>query len=230
MMAPATPRFAWPARCTFPVLLLLTLGGVGCVPHSARNDARLVSVLTDNVARKGEQFAAFREALAKARQRNMDALERSALESEQGVQQVQSIWTIANLNAQAKAFQDLQVAMDVSSQQRAASAKLKEEQAKALDALHTGVRVRTDDLAATSKALARLAEEPDIQSQLKFLAAFGREVKKALDEAEKQAKAQADAGKDEADMKAKGAVASSVESEQLMKASELRKKIGELNP
>jgi hypothetical protein len=190
-------------RPLLPALLVLLGAVTGCVPTTARDDARLMSALTEKVARKGQQFAAFRQSLAEARQRNIDALERNALASEQTVQHTQSLWTIGNLNDQLKAYRDVQTAMDLSAKQREASVKLREEQAAALDAVHTGVNLRTDNLAATSQALARLAEEPDLETQVKFLIGFGRAVQKSLKEAEEQAKAQSQAGEKEADNKAK---------------------------
>jgi hypothetical protein len=167
----------------------------GCIPQAARDHARFLAALTEKVKAEGERFAATRQELDQARQRNMDVLEANALEAEQAAAHALQVWRIADSNREVEIYGQVRDAADSYSNALEEVTELRKRQEKDLAAVRTAVQIRSDDLAKASSALSQLAEAPDFQAQVKFFTGYGKAVNEAVKKAEEAAKKDADEAK-----------------------------------
>jgi hypothetical protein len=184
------------------------LVGAGCaVPAQVRQDARLMSVYTQRVQREAQQFADLRDAIAKARTRNVGSLEESALRAEQelGLQAV--VWGMADDQQRADLYQGIVEGTTLVARQQDSLAAQRAEHQKAVDAAHGGVELRQEKLAASAQALAQLAEKPDLKAKLGFYIAFFKGVREELEADHAAAADQAERAVDEASRAAPAAEA-----------------------
>jgi hypothetical protein len=167
----------------------------GCIPQSARNDARLLAALTQKVKTDGVAFTAFRDDLDRARQRNIDVLEENVLEVEQATRHVLDVWDLSADKKPLEFFTKVHAATDRYAQALKDMADLRARQAKEMAELRRGVEIRSSQLEETAKALARLAEAPNFQAQAQFLIGYAKDLNEVLKKARAKAAEEANTAK-----------------------------------
>jgi hypothetical protein len=207
-MKPLTQR-------TLPMLSVLgaALALAACsVPGEARQGARVLAAYTNQVKGETERFAKARTALAKARQRNMNELEDSAVVTEQANQREFFLWGFdkpAPGPGRQELYQGIVAAADASRKNLDDLAALRKEHEARVAKATARVQARTAELAETAKALAQIGEKPDFQGRMKFYMCFFESVHRSIEESQKAGEAQAEAAVAAADAKNPGAPASS---------------------
>ena len=201
------------------ILLLAVLGAApalaACsVPGEARQGARVLAAYTNQVKAETERFAKTRTALAKARQRNINELEDSAVVTEQANQREIFLWGFekpAPGPGRQELFQGILAAADASRKNLDDLAALRKEHEARVARATARVQTRTAELAETAKALAQIGEKPDFQGRMKFYLCFFESVHRSIEETQKAGAAQAQAAVAAADAKNPGAPAASAE-------------------
>lgn len=186
-----TRQFGINSRC--PWAALLALAAAGCaVPRTVREDARLMALYTQRLQREAEEFADLRSEIARARTRNVNTIEESALAAEQAGTAQLLTWRIAGDEARVRLLEGILEGTKLAAQQRQEVAARREAHAKAVMEARGGVEVRQENLAATAQALAQIGEKPDRKGERAFYLGFFKQVRAGLDEARKAANAQAE--------------------------------------
>lgn len=198
-MKPPSAR-AWTIPVLPPLLLgvLLGLGLAACgVPGEARRGARVLAAYTNQVKAETERFAKARTALARARQRNVDALEQSAVATEQANQREIFLWAFekpAPGPDRQALYQSIVAASDATRQQLDDLAALRKQHEARVAQATTRVNARTAELAEAAKALAQLGEKPAFKQRMKFYLCFFESVHRSIEEAQQAGAAQAQLG------------------------------------
>src|SRR6266581_2353374 len=160
----------------------------GCAaPQAARDEARLTALYATRVRLDAAAFAQARDSIAKARTRNMNALETAAFEAEREISVARSVWQISDNNARLWLFDDLRQATELVGAQQQQLEEMQNAQREALTAAHSGVKLREDKLTQAAKQLAKLADPPDKRAELAFYWSFIRAVKDEVDKLKKDA-------------------------------------------
>lgn len=181
---------------TLPLVLLLLVAGCA-VPQKARDDASLLAAYTNKVKSDAERYRSFRDDLAKARWDNMHLLERDTLEVHQETVTFVGAWEAAEDRGRIRLYNAVVAAAAEAADQQDKFRELLEKQKHIRKETKTLFKVRSEKLQETAKALAALGKQPDYEAQGKYLVDFFREVKKSVDEANAEAKEQAERGQDE---------------------------------
>jgi hypothetical protein len=172
-------------KAKLPLLTIHVLLGttfLGCSARGvAEQHARTLALYTNSVRREADRFSRYRDAIAKARTQNMNLLEESALGAEQELAAEVQIWRLIRDRARLDLYEGIVAATELAQAQQRKMAQQKAEHERLLQSMKGRVAIRTDKLAATSKALAKLAEKPDFKEDLKFYFGFFQEVKGQLD-------------------------------------------------
>jgi DNA repair exonuclease SbcCD ATPase subunit len=180
------------------------------VPGEARQGARVLAAYTSQVKAETERFAKTRTALAKARQRNMNALEDSAVVTEQANQRELFLWGFekpAPGPGRQELYQGIVAAADASRKNLDDLATLRKEHEARVAKATARVQTRTAELAETAKALAQIGEKPDFQGRMKFYLCFFESVHRSIKETQQAGDDQAQAAVTAADAKNPGAPA-----------------------
>src|SRR5262245_49227137 len=88
---------------THVAILGLIVAGCG-VPRAARDEARVLAAYTATVNTTGQRFAAARTEITKAREQAIDALEESAVVTEQTTQANLRVWEISGYKGRIALF------------------------------------------------------------------------------------------------------------------------------
>jgi hypothetical protein len=177
------------------------------VPGEARQGARVLAAYTNQVKGETERHGKSRTALASARQRNMNALEDSAVVTEQGNQRELFLWGFdkpAPGPDRLALYRDVVAAADATRKNVDDLAALRKEHDTRVTKASARVQTRAAELAGTAKALAQIGEKPDFKGRMKFYLCFFESVHRSIDEAQKAGTAQAEAGVAAADAKKLG--------------------------
>ena len=188
-------RYLVPLFC---VVCALPLSGE---KKPARRYAEILAAYTNNVKENGEQFASFRDQLAKVRLRNINMLERSALETENDIATVGHVWEIAGDTNRIHLFGSVLAAADEAVKQHVELQSRRLEQANNVENTKAAVRIRSEQLAKAANSLGQLADKPDLKSRLGFFVVFAREVRDSIQEGRKDAEAEVDEGVKQAETK-----------------------------
>ena len=187
---------------------LLALPSAGCAAREVRDSARLLSAYTQSTQREAEQFAKHRDAVAQARTRNLGFIEESALAAEQRGAEQMLVWRLTGDQTRLTLYQGILEGTARAAEQQQELAARRDEHAKAVAAARGGVSVRQAQLAKSAQATAQLAQKPDLKKEKDFYAAFFKDVRKHVKEA------QDSAAKDAGQAAAAAAAAKSAETAQ----------------
>lgn len=197
------------ARTACPIIVMLGALALGActVPGEARQGARVLAAYTNQVKGETERHGKSRTALASARQRNMNALEDSAVVTEQSTQRELFLWGFekpAPGPDRLELYRGVVAAADATRKNVDDLAALRKEHDARVAKASAQVQMRTAELAATAKALAQIGEKPDFKGRMKFYLCFFESVHRSIDETQKAGTAQAEAGVTAADAKKLG--------------------------
>jgi hypothetical protein len=194
--------------CPITVMLGATLALAACsVPGEARQGARVLAAYTNQVKGETERHGKSRTALAQARQRNMNALEDSAVVTEQSNQRELFLWGFdkpAPGPDRIELYRGIVAAADATRKNVDDLTALRKQHDAHVAKASARVQTRTAELAATAKALAQMGEKPDFKGRMKFYLCFFESVHRSIDESQKAGAAQAEAGVAAADAKKLG--------------------------
>jgi hypothetical protein len=177
------------------------------VPGEARQGARVLAAYTNQVKAETERYAKGRTALAKARQRNMNELEDSAMVMEQSNQREVFLWGFekpAPGPGRQEVYQGIVAAADANRKNLDDLAALRKEHEARVAKATARVKTRTAELAETAKALAQIGEKPDFKGRMTFYLCFFESVHRSIEETQKAGASQAEAGVAAADAKNPG--------------------------
>lgn len=186
----------------------IALGLAACgVPGEARRGARVLAAYTHQVKVETERFARGRTALARARQRNVEDLEQSAVATEQASQREVFLWGFekpAPGPGRQELYQSIVAASNATRAQRDDLIALrKQHEARAAQAA-ARASARTAELAGTAKALAQLGENPSFKQHMKFYLCFFESAQRSIEEARQAGATQAQLGTAAAQIKQSG--------------------------
>lgn len=180
------------------LLLGLLLGLAACgVPGEARRGARVLAAYTNQVKAETERFAKGRAALARARQRNVNELEQSAVVTEQSNVREIFLWGFekpAPGPGRQELYQGIVAASDATRKQLDDLAALRKQHEARVAQATTRVSARTAELAEAAKALAQLGENPSFKQRMKFYLCFFESVHRSIEDAQQAGAAQAQLG------------------------------------
>jgi hypothetical protein len=182
---------------TIAALTLLT----GCVASEVRKGADLLAAFTHQVSEEGANFVQSRTVLAQARRANIAMLEINAVELENAVSRDVEVWRLAGEGGKRRVelLEGIRKYANNAASRAAELASLRKQHEAAIAAAKSAVELRQAELTKVGKALGTLSQEPDLQSELKFFAAYFKEVsagiKEAKEEADKRVKAAEGAAK-----------------------------------
>jgi hypothetical protein len=177
------------------------------VPGEARRGARVLAAYTNQVKAETERFAKARTALARARQRNVDELEQSAVATEQANQREIFLWAFekpAPGPSRQELYQGIVAASDATRKQLDDLAALRKQHEARVAQATTRVNARTIELAEAAKALAQLGEKPSFKQRMKFYLCFFESVHRSIEDAQQAGAAQAQLGTAAAEAKQTG--------------------------
>ncbi|HWN67647.1 MAG TPA: hypothetical protein VNM90_08400 [Haliangium sp.] len=183
--------------------------GACSVPGEARQGAKVLAAYTNQVKAETERFGKARTALARARQRNMNELEDSAVLTEQANQRELFLWGFdkpAPGPGRQELYQGILAGADASRKNLDELAALRKEHEARVAKATARVQTRTAELAETAKALAQLGEKPNFQGRMKFYLCFFESVHHSIAEAQRAGAEQAQAAVAAADAKNPGAL------------------------
>jgi hypothetical protein len=186
--------------------LLVGLAACG-VPGEARRGARVLAAYTNQVKAETERFAKGRTALARARQRNVDELEQSAVATEQANVREVFLWGFerpAPGPGRQELYQGIVATSDATRKHLDDLAALRKQHEARVAQAAMRVSARTAELAGTAKALAQLAENPSFKQRMKFYLCFFESVHRSIEDAQQAGAAQAQLGTTAAQAKQSG--------------------------
>jgi hypothetical protein len=187
------------------VLLGVLAPGCDAGPR-AQDAAKSLAAMTKRVNDDFERFTAQRQAVTAARTANLDEIRRATLEASAAAARPRAVWSADPAAARVTKLMDVVTAYDASAAQ---AAQREREASAAVDAQLAAALVakgqKSDQLSASTKALAGLSEPASVKDSAAFLAAFFGEVKTDLDKAAGNAKKAAESAKASADSKTPGA-------------------------
>jgi hypothetical protein len=164
------------------LLALVCLAGCGAT--AAERSARLLSAYTADVQSALAQHAERRTLMIQARLRDVAELEANAMDSERQVQAQRLAWTVDRDEKQLRLFDTYRDGAN-------ALAGLRKEQREQLalrlrvaDEARTAAIVRGKELGETAEILAALGGDMSLGEQVRFLAAYFGEIRKARESAE----------------------------------------------
>jgi len=173
----------------------LGLGLAACgVPGEARRGARVLAAYTNQVKVETDRYARGRAALARARQRNVDELEQSAVATEQSNRREIFLWGFekpAPGPGRQELYQGIVAASDATRKQLDDLAALRKQHEARVAQAATRVSARTAELAGAAKALAQLDGNPSFKQRMKFYLCFFESVHRSIEDAQQAGAAQA---------------------------------------
>lgn len=168
-----------------PVVVLAT----GCVAPEARKGAEILASFTYQVSEENKYFEQSRTALAQARRTNIAMLETNATELENAISRDIAIWELSGVDGKRRAelMKGIQKLANDTAAQSAESADLRKTHEASITSARSAVELRQKELSTVAKALTALSHSPDLQSEIRFLAEYFKEVKKGIKEAKSAA-------------------------------------------
>lgn len=187
---------------TAALVCALALPLLGCGAYRARRAAALLASQTETVRVESERVARSRSALAKARLAGIQALERSALETEfRNDRELFLLGLSKPGRARAALYGELLEESERTLAYQNELRSLQDQHREAVRAAGTRMRVDRANLSKTSQALAELAEPPTLMDSIGFYVDFFREVMGAVQEQEQAAAQAATNGEQQAEAK-----------------------------
>lgn len=160
----------------------------GCsLPNYVRKDSEILGLYVDSVKQQTAEFKAGRNAIDKARMRNVTFIEDSALRAEQRTQRYRQEWEITQSKERLALFDGIRKGLDLALQQRKELADMRQASDKAVAATTSAVSFRQDKLAETSAGLVKLSEQRDGKEEITFYKGFFGQVAQNLRDAKERA-------------------------------------------
>ncbi len=191
------------SRILVAALLLYGLAALGGCSTSSevRDGAKLMSVYTAGVQQQLEVFSDAQLQIDRARLRNMDRLEESAIDTLQRNQAEVAAWQLTtlteaqnkNVDLRARLFELIQAGTEKAATDYWAFQAQRAEREKVRREMKAAVEFDKEKLAKAAKTLADLAEERDFEAQASFLIGFAAQVRSSIEELEKASQAEAEA-------------------------------------
>lgn len=181
--------------CRGAMVLVAAMLITGCGGSEVRKGADLLAAFTHQVSEEGADFVQSRTLLAQARRANIAMLDVNAVELEDSVNRDVEVWRIAGDvgRRRVELLEGIRAYADSAATRSAELANLRKRHDASVTAAKSAVDLRQAELSKVSKALASLSQEPDLQSELMFFAAYFKEVsagiKNAKEEADQRVKA-----------------------------------------
>lgn len=168
-----------------PAVVLAT----GCVAPEVRKGAEILASFTYQVSEENKYFEQSRTALAQARRTNIAMLETNATELENAISRDIAIWELSGVDGKRRAelMKGIQKLANDTAAQSAESADLRKTHEASITSARSVVELRQKELSTVAKALTALSHCPDLQSEIRFLAEYFKEVKKGIKEAKSAA-------------------------------------------
>ncbi len=168
----------------------------GCATSAGgHEEAKILSAQITLVAEEGKRFADARDALAKARLRNMQYLENSLIETEEENALDLTAWHIIGAKFRAALYEGVLAATKQASEQQKQQIQRREKQAKELAELKSAVAFQRAELIATAENLATLAEKPSADENRARLFSFTKNILTDISKDSSEGKSKVDAGK-----------------------------------
>lgn len=169
---------------------------VGCVPSEVRRGADMLAAFTHQVSEEGADFVRSRTALAQARRANIAMLELNAVELENSVNRDVEVWELSGGtgNRRAQLLKGIRAFSNDVASRNAELADLRKRHEAAVSATKSAVDLRQTELSKVSKALANLAQDLDMKSELEFFVGYFKEVRAGVEKAKKTADEHVTAG------------------------------------
>jgi hypothetical protein len=163
---------------------------MGCVASEVRQGADLLAAFTHQVSEEGAEFVQSRTMLAKARRANIAMLEVNAVELEDSVSRDLAVWRLSGQvgKRRVELFEGIRAYANSTASRSTELANLRKRHEASISAAKSAVDVRQAELTKVSKGLASLARDPDLRSELKFFAAYFKEVSAGIENAKEDAK------------------------------------------
>lgn len=174
----------------------------GCsLPNYVRKDSEILGLYVDSVKQQTAEFKAGRNAIDKARMRNVTFIEDSALRAEQRTQRYRQEWEITQSKERLALFDGIRKGLDLALQQRKELADMRQASDKAVAATTSAVSFRQDKLAETSAGLVKLSEQRDGKEEITFYKGFFGQVAQNLRAAKERASDAAKSAEENTDAK-----------------------------
>ena len=169
---------------------------VGCVPSEVRRGADMLAAFTHQVSEEGADFVRSRTALAQARRANIAMLELNAVELENSVNRDVEVWELSGGtgNRREQLLKGIRAFSNDVASRNAELADLRKRHEAAVSATKSAVDLRQTELSKVSKALANLAQDLDMKSELEFFVGYFKEVRAGVEKAKKTADEHVTAG------------------------------------
>jgi hypothetical protein len=180
----------------------------GCASTNARTSATWLAAAANGVKEKAARYKEQRDALAKARQMSVNALEQSAVELEATTSTTMAFWNIPDSSKnQQKFLFDWIIAQSEAAEKRQRDwEQLRLEQEEKVAKARSSVASVGDKLGATTKLLSALGKETDFQEQVQDYVAFFTAVNESLQKLEEDAKKKQEEGSKAAESKTQNLV------------------------
>lgn len=161
----------------------------GCVDPKVRKGADLLATFTHQVSEEGTAFVQSRTLLAQARRANIAMLEMSGVELENAVSQDVEIWRLSGDAGKRRVelIEGMRLYANTAASRNEELETLRKKQNDSIAAAKSAVEFRQAELSKVSKALASIAKEPDIQSEIEFFNAYFKEVSTDINKAKNDA-------------------------------------------
>jgi hypothetical protein len=177
--------------------------GAGCASTSARNSATWLAAAANGVKEKAARYKDQRDALVKARQLSVNALEQSAVALEASTNTTIAFWDIPDpaKNQQKVVLQKILAETESAEKRQREWEQLRLEQEEKVAKAQSSVASVGDKLGATAKLLTALGKERDFDEQVKDYITFFTEVNENLKKLEEEAKKKQEEGSKAAESK-----------------------------
>ena len=154
----------------------------GCAADTAlRQDAKMLSIYVEKVKSDAVAFEGARDRVANARTSTLEYLETQTLKNEQELQRELAARQITQDRDWLAFFDSLKHAPEQIAKQREELQARDSEASSAIESARGAVDVRADKLTEASKALATLSDPPSTKGDVRFLAAFAKQVNAGIE-------------------------------------------------
>ena len=171
----------------FLAVCLLVLPGCDTL-QEARLSAQLLSAHTNGLRAELEAFASARDAVAQARQANINALESSTLERNRWTNLRRMTWSSGELTrARTELIDNANTIADTDLAARGSIAAQREEHLRLVEQARSRVTVKSSELSDAANSLAVLSENRSLEDTVSFYQGFLEDVRESLEEAKQHA-------------------------------------------
>jgi hypothetical protein len=154
----------------------------GCGPTAAERSAMVLSAYTAQVQNALAEYADRRSTIMRARLRDVAELEERAMDTERRIEAQRLAWTIDHNTEQLRLFDAYRDGANTLATLRKEQRVQLAGRLKIAEEARSAAMVRSRELGSTTETLAALGHDMSPTDQVRFLAAFFKEVRAAQDE------------------------------------------------